>query len=142
MSEQNGFASAEELLQAAKKGRRYKAVPLPACGLKSRIQSLKEDELSWYATQVVSKTGRGTVMGRIEDATRRLLVLCMVDQAGNRLFSSDDTDKLRGWDSLDTQTLYNEITSHIGLGRDDIEAMVKNSSGTPAESSPSGSPTG
>jgi hypothetical protein len=137
MGETNGCASAEQLLASVGKARRYKNVSLPACGLTVRIQSLKERELSWYGTQVVSKTGRGNVMSRIEDATRRLLVLCMVDDAGNRLFTDTDTDKLRDWDSLDTQTLYNEITPHVGLGRDDIETMVKNSPATPAESSPS-----
>ncbi len=141
MPDENGFANAEQLLAVAGKERRYKSVFLPACKLTVRIQSLRENELSWYGTQVVSRTGRGNVMGRIEDATRRLLVLCLVDQAGGRLFSNNDTSKLRDWDSLDTQALYNAITEHVGLGRDDIEAMVKNSPETLVEGSPSSSPT-
>ena|GEM_PF-1018872 len=135
----NGFANADQLLKAAKGGRRYRAVDLPVCGAKVRLQSLTEGELSAYHRKTVSKRG-GIQEARLEDATRRLLVLCLVDGAGNRLFSDGDTDKLRDFDAADTQHLYDECASHVGINRDDIEALVKNSEATNGDAAPTGSP--
>lgn len=139
MTETNGqVASAEQLDAAAKRERRYKNVPLPACKLTVRIRSLKEAELSHYQAQTLKSGGRGLRTDRLEDATRRLLVLCMVDPAGNRLYANRHADKLRDWDAADTQHLYAECAAWCGIDRDDIEELVKNSELIPADEVPSG----
>jgi hypothetical protein len=132
----NGFASAEQLQAAAGK-RRYDETKLPVSGLRVRFRSLKEVELAEYETQVVRTTGRGLRTDRIADATRRFLVLCMVDGAGNPLYRSDQADQLKEWDSLDTQHLYEKCHKHVGLEREDIEGLVKKSEATPVGSEPS-----
>lgn len=135
MSE-NGFASAEQL-QAKAGRRRYGQTMLPIAQLMVRFQSWKEAELASYDAEVASTTGRGLRKDRLEDATRRLLVRSLVDGNGNRLYGDDHADKLREWDAADTQHLYDAVRRHIGLDRDHVGDLVKNSESAPAVVSPS-----
>lgn len=137
MSETNGYASAEQLEAAAKRPRRYGVEKLPTSGLKVRFQSLKEGEISRYHMSVLSQRVGGFRKDRLEKASRALLVLCMVDGAGNRLYADADEYKLREWDGADTQFLHDKISAHCGINQDDIADLVKNSEQTPVDSSPS-----
>ena len=133
----DGFASAAQL-QAATGKRRYDDTICPVSGLRVRFQSLKEVELAEYETQVVRTTGRGLRTDRLADATRRFLVLCLVDGVGNRLYRNDQADQLKEWDSLDTQHLFEVCRKHVDLGREDIGDLVKNSESVAVADTPSG----
>lgn len=129
MSERQ-LATAEDLFSAPL-ARRYETVWLPVKQLWVRIRSLSEAELS--AFQMASMNAKGeTQLARIEDGNRRLMALCVVDAAGNRLVSDDQAGKFRDWDSLDSQALYNACLAHVGMRRSDIEALSKNSEETTA----------
>jgi hypothetical protein len=126
MEEKNPVSSAAELFTAAPV-RRFKLVALPVMGLTVRIRSLTERELTAYTSAVVSNdAGQTFRRARVEDATRRLIALCLVDPEGNRLLSDADAGRLAEWDSADTQHLYNEITPFVGLKRGDVDDLVKN----------------
>ena len=131
-------ASAEQLFAAIDKPRRFKSVPLPICGLTMRIRSLREDEVSDYQAELVARTGRGILPARLKDANRRLMALCLVDSAGNRLLGNGDTAKLAKFDNADAAVLYDECANHAGINREDIETLVKNSQPVPVDDSPSG----
>lgn len=143
MSEKNGIASADQLREIGlKPTRRYKTLdPMPVCGVRVRIQSLTELETQQYQSEVWSSRGTGVKKSRMEDASRRLLVRCLVDRAGNRLFGPKDTYVFDNYDGADTGFLYEECANHCGLSRDDIESLVKNSSETTVDSLPSDSPS-
>lgn len=132
----NGLATAEQLMGATAGKRRFKELTLPICGLRVRIRSLTEGEVSRYQGALLSRRGRGIVSGRITEANRRLVVLCLVDAKANRLFKDSDADKLKEWDGADVQFLADECTTFCGLDRDDLEALVGNSDETPAAASP------
>jgi hypothetical protein len=106
--------------------RRFTVVgPLPISGKRFRLQSLSEGELSSYQALAVGKDGFKP--SRMEDANRRLIARCVVDNDGNRLITDAQAAKLVEWDSADTAYLYNECARHVGLKRDEIEDLVKNS---------------
>ena len=110
--------------------RRYKDLTLPVAGHAVRIRSLSERELSAYTTVPVNVAGEGKALrqARIEDSSRRLICLCLVDDAGNRLLSDSDAPRLEDWDSADTQYLAGECQRWVGLsGSPDLETHAKNS---------------
>lgn len=141
MGEENGLATAAMLL-AVKTGRRYKEVDLPVCELKVRIQSITEHELAAYQGETLSKRGGGTSLSRnrMADANRRLIVLCLVDAAGNRLLHDSHVKQLAEWDAADTQSLYDECATHCGINTRDIEDLAKNSAETIGDEEPLTSP--
>lgn len=135
MGDTNGLVTADELrASGGKVARRFKEHnPLPVNEMKCRIQSMTAGELSQWQMAVHGTRGQA-VRARLEDAERRLFVHCLVDGDGNRLLGNNETDIFLGWDSLDSADLYNACAAWCGINRDDIEALVKNSSETTAES--------
>ncbi len=104
---------------------------LPVKKLRVRIRSLTEGEFSTYDNAVVGTRGQLRTE-RVKDASRRLICLCLVDGAGNRLLGPGHVNKLIGWDSADIQYLYSECAAHVGTSAEDIEESIKNSDATPA----------
>jgi hypothetical protein len=109
--------------------RRFKIIgPLPVSKKRVRIQSLNEGELSAYHAVAVGKDGFKP--SRMEDANRRLIARCLVNADGNRLLADSDAGKLASWDAADAQYVYNECAAFVGLKRDEIEGLEKNSETT------------
>lgn len=119
------LTSRSDLLSLTK--RRYKTVEISELGLTFRIQSLTEREKSEYETALLTKTGRSVSRERLTDAARRLMVLCLVDDNGDRLLEPADVGSLSQLDAIVATKIYDECQSHCGFGDDDIEQIVKNS---------------
>jgi hypothetical protein len=136
MGEQTKIATREELL--APRTRRYKILdPLPISGLVLRAQSLTEAEGTAYERAVyrLDKSGKEVVdIGKASTAGLRLLVLCLVDENGNRIFSDADISLLSAWDRADAESAYDQCAAHVGLRKQDIEALAKNFAATRADS--------
>lgn len=143
MSEHNGLSTAEAVRAAgSRQVRRYKLLePLPVNGLRLRIQSLTEQEMSKYQTELVGR-GNRPKPARLEDANGRLFCRVLVDGDGNRLFGDGDAEAFAGWDSADTGALYERVKRHLGLEDGDVEDLVKNSAATGGDARRSGSPSG
>lgn len=143
MTETNGLASAEQLMAATKGKRRFDRLRLPIAGLRCRIRSLMDRELSAYQSATIASGGTGLKRSRLDDAARRLIVLCLVDNEGNRLFSdsNEHVEQFEEWDAADTSYLYDKCATHCGINRQDIEDLVKNSEEIPAGSALSDSPS-
>ena len=107
--------------------RRYIDLELPEVGLVVRIQSLSEKEKSEYETRLIAKSGRGVVRDRLQDATRRLIALCLVDDKNDRVFSNADIDKIGELDSFVSSRIYEACQEHCGFNKNDIETTVGNS---------------
>ena len=125
----------EQLFAGKGPQRRYKELNLPVRGCKVRIQSLTEWEVSEYQAVMVSSRGGATayIRGRLVDASRRLIVLCLVDGAGNRILNKSHVELLADWDAADATFLYTECAAFCGINREDIEDLAKNSSTTTVE---------
>ena len=121
MSESNGFASREQLLAPAT--RRYREVVLPVRGLKLRVQNLTEEEYAAFARYVQNKKD---AMGSLLKSRRALVIRCVVDGAGNLVFTDRDYDALAKWDAADLQALQEACADHCGLNDDGLENLRKN----------------
>lgn len=119
----------ETLLQPAK--RRIATVDLPD-GRKACVRSLTEREWSNYTSQTLTESGKLRT-SRLQDATRRLIVLCLCDEQGTPILRPNDTEALADVDSQTTQALYDAIKKHVNTSDADIEELVKNSDGIHAE---------
>lgn len=124
------LTSIDNLFSSAPKRRFKTLAPLPVSGHVLRIRSLTERELSAYHAATITQGGTGLKKARLEDANRRMIGQCVVDVEGNRLFTDAHLAKLSEWDAADTQFLYNECASHVGIKTEDIEGLIKNSEGT------------
>lgn len=134
--EARAVASATDLATALKGKRRFKIVTLPNAGLDVRIQSLTALEQSRYETAMLGNDGKLNKT-RMEDAEGRLIVKCLVDASGVRLFSDVQVGEVATWDGADAAFLYRECAAHCGLNRNTVEAAEKNSEGTASVDSPS-----
>jgi len=124
--ETNGsLANVQQLF--APRVRRYKELTLPISGLRVRIQSLTEREVSAFQAATITASGTGLKRSKLEDANRRFIALCLVDGAGNRLLNDSHVSALAEWDGADSSYLYNECAAHAGLKTEDIEGLTKNS---------------
>jgi len=103
----------------------YEDVTLPN-GETVRIRNLPAGERDKYV--LVSrnlKTGGQSLRG-LETATARLIVLCVVDKNGNRLFSADDIPILSEQDPAITDAIYEAAARLCGLIEDNEETDEKN----------------
>jgi len=131
MSETKIVASIDEMFSGPCK-RRYKEIgPTPVGQQCFRIQSLTEGELSKHQSASIGK--EGFIPSKAEQANRLLIAKCLVDQDGNRILADSQSAKLSQLDAADSTYLYDEISKHVGLKRDDIGDLAKNSSETAAD---------
>ena len=64
---------------------------------------------------------------RLQDATRRLIALCVVDEDGKRIFSNSDLSAIANLDSYISSRIYDACQEHCGFNKGDIDETVKNS---------------
>jgi hypothetical protein len=127
------LGSADDLKASSGK-RRFAVSPvLPVCGKRFRIRSLTTSELEAYNTAVLTEDGTKLRKDRMSNATRRLIVLALVDREGNRLFTEKQIPELSQIDAIDAQALYDFAAKHCGVNRSELESLLKNSSETAAE---------
>jgi hypothetical protein len=119
------IANREALLKLCE--RRYSTVDIPERDISIRIQSLSEAEKSQYETCLIAKNGRGIMRERLQDATRRLIALCVVDEDGKRIFSDSDLSAIANLDSYISSRIYDACQEHCGFNKGDIDETVKNS---------------
>lgn len=113
--------------------RRFDAVSVG--GLNVRIQSLSELEKARVdAANIDYKRGRvareAAVLSRA-----RLIVACVVDDAGKRLFSDAQVEQVaKEMDSRVSDTIYRACVKHVGgESNEDFAELVGNSAGTTSD---------
>lgn len=130
------LASAEDLFDAQYRPR-YDSFELPVSGKRVRIRSLSELELEEYEAAPLLGEGNRFNRAKLKNASRRLIVLCLVDAAGNRLCGDSHVEKLAtAWDAADVQYCYARCAKHCGINRHDIEDLKKNCERAPGGGSP------
>ena len=107
--------------------RRYIDLELADAGITVRIQSLSEKEKSTYETRLIAKSGRGILRERLQDATRRLIALCLVDENNDRIFLDSDVNQIGEMDSFVSSRIYDACQEHCGFNKNDISETVGNS---------------
>ena len=116
--------------------RRYIDLDLEDAGVTVRIQSLSEKEKSSYETRLIAKSGRGILRDRLQDATRRLIALCLVDENNDRIFLDSDVNQIGEMDSFVSSRIYDAAQEHCGFNKGDIETTLGDSEKISVEDSP------
>jgi hypothetical protein len=118
----------------ARTPRRYTTVALPVKGGDVRIRSLTESEKENYEAEMLTETGQVKRSG-LRSARRRLIALCLVDDAGDLLLGREDLAALAELDGADLAVLQEACMKHVGFKAADIEALEKNCVAAPVASS-------
>jgi hypothetical protein len=105
--------------------RRYRDVTLPTSGVTVRVQSLMEAEKSDFEAANYDNKGQ-RIRGRFVDSRARLIVLCLVDDAGERLLKPGDEADVMRMDASDSQYLWDVLWDHVGMNPKDLEDEAKN----------------
>ncbi len=117
--------------------RRFKEVPLPN-GVTVRIRSVNEAERQAWEAALYNKKHE-MIASRANEIRLRYIVLCVVDDHGDPLFTTEDIPALASkLDSGLVMFLSNEIRKHCGWDDTDVEALAKNYGTTLGGDSPSG----
>ncbi len=123
--------------------RRYLLFPCPASGRVARIQSLTEGELAAFElagyqrdkiTEELLRDEEGRLIRKeqsIEDTRALMIIACLVDGEGLRLFSDADLPLVKRFDAADSLALYEAIYAHCRLaGREAAKKNGPTNSGT------------
>lgn len=114
----------EELMQYAQ--REYRVVD------GARLQTLTELEL------VSLRSRWGERYNKTKDVDlvmrRELVVACLVDDDGHRLFSDDEVNLLADWNGSAVERLYDAARELCGLDRSEVDEVEKKSEPTTATS--------
>lgn len=128
-------------LKSATGKRRYTFVDAPVSGLRFRVRSLFERELSDHQAATVAARGEVEYHKRLRTANRRFIALCLVDDEGNPIVPLKELGSMCEMDGADTTHLYSECAAHVGISTQDLDALVGEAEKNLEETMPSDSPT-
>lgn len=118
------LATREQFLNGAV-ARRYANVALPVSGLTVRVRSLTELERSRHEQAILDSKGE-RIAARVRDSRIRLIVLCLVDERGDRLLNDTDVEQVGKLDMHDTKVLTDFLWDWLGFGNSGVATAVKN----------------
>lgn len=127
-----GALSRTQILNSGK--RRYDSKEFEDLG-EVRVQSLTEKEAMDYESGRYFKDRYELDPGKIPDNRVELIVLCVVDDDGNRVFKKSDVDELRKLDSSVIDHLYAYCKWHCNRELS-VEDHLGNSDGIPEDDTP------
>lgn len=108
--------------QTSSKSRRFRTEIVPFLdSTQVRIRSLMESEQSIFEAANMTRGGKLNIE-QIQNARRRYIALCVVDDEGNPYLTPDDLDG----DTRLTNWLYDICCEHNGVREQDREALVGN----------------
>ena len=114
----------EDLVRTPRE-RRFRNVTLPMMKKTLMIRSLLDRELTTYQAETVDAE-RKFKAGKLEDANRRLIALCVVDPTSREpMFTPQRIGLLGDWDAADTAVLFDAVTEWVGIDAEDIAELVR-----------------
>lgn len=115
---------------------RARDVEVPEWGGSVRVRGMMGTERDDYEQKMVERRGN-KIEANLTNARARLVSMCVIDEAGDRLFSESDVKQL-GSKSAAALTRVYEVASQLsGLSADDMEELSENFSETTSADSPS-----
>lgn len=115
--------------------RRYGEFIWPGRGV-VRFRNMTDLEKSRFEV-VLQKEGGGISEARLLDMRCRFIAATCVGDDNELLFSKADVPSLMELDGAIIGRLFDSIRRHCGYDENDLESLVKNSSGTPGDDSQS-----
>lgn len=107
----------------------FQDVPLPELGpeVGVRVRTLTSEQLEEYQNTILNaRSGKAGKRVDLRGSTARLLVLCVVDETGEPLFTEADIMALNKQSARTVQTISNVAMELNGLKEADLEGLVKN----------------
>ena len=99
--------------------------PVKLGGKEFLVRALNDHERAeWELDCLDSEGNRDVIM--MESMRPRLIVKCLVDDNGNRIFDDDEADVIAEWPASVTVKLFKICSSLCGLDDEDVEAVSKN----------------
>jgi hypothetical protein len=126
----------------------FEDVYVPEWSGSVRVRGLSgKDRDAYEASTVIMRTGKGGRLeqGRDLDNLRaKLIVRCLVDDNGDRLFHDGEYDTVGALSGAILARLWDTASKLSGLGDEDLEELVRDFGSTPGggSSTPSPSPSG
>jgi len=113
----------EEILNA--QDMRTETVHVPEWGGEIIVRTLRGDEYEHYEESLLSGRGRSrhVIYGEIR---AKLLVACIVNENGNRVFTEKDIDALKSKSAAALDRVWTVAQRLSGLSAEDIEGLAKN----------------
>jgi hypothetical protein len=119
---------------------RWRDVPVPEWGedAEVRVRALTGSERDRYEGLAVVTGPNGSIQRRLPaDARSQLLVMCLVDAEGNRLYADKDVKALAKKDSVVISRLFEVAKDLAALGKESVEEKKGNSEAAQSGSSTS-----
>lgn len=115
--------SKESILQF--KSKPTVTVNVPEWGGVVHVRVMSGTERDDYEDETFRLNGSDVSLNR-KNARARLLVRCIADEAGQRIFSDEDADALGGQPANIIDKVYAEALKVNGFTKQDVEELVKN----------------
>jgi len=107
------------------RSRRIVEVDVPEWGGVVRVQELTTSERSKFETSLQGKKGKSDP-SRTVTVRERLIVLSVVDEQGQRVFSDEDIPALSEQPIKAIERIFNTIQDVSGFSNDDVADLEKN----------------
>jgi hypothetical protein len=118
--------------------RKWEDVPVPEWGGDVRLLGLSGTARNLYEASLVSLGPNGSVQRvRLENATSKLLAMCLVDENFERLYTDKEVAELGVKNGAVLQRLHKIAQQLSGLGKQAVEDAAGNSEGGQSDSSTS-----
>ena len=101
---------------------------IPEWGAWVRIKTMTAAERDYFEASTVTRDGKKMQIN-MQGIRARLCALCLVDEAGNRIFSNEDEYALGMKSSAALDRIFTAAQRLNGLREEDVEALAKNSAG-------------
>lgn len=129
------YLGSEEILGA--NDIKFAVVPVPEWGGKVRVKGLSGSERDAYEQSIMILRKGGNYVPNLENARAKLVVRCVVDKDGKKLFSEANIVALGAKNAAALQRVFQKARELSGLTEDDMEELVGNSETDPSEGSTS-----
>lgn len=114
-------SSKQELMTFGKRETKHVEID----GKKLIVQGLTDRERAeWEVDSLDDEGNRDPVA--MESMRTRLIVKCLVDENGKRIFTDEESDDIGEWPAAVTVKLFKVCSELCGLDDDDIEEAKKN----------------
>lgn len=101
----------------------HDTVPMPEWGCTVIVRELTAEEKQQYESSIVSFDRKGRPVVSQKDVGLRLILLAVVDEADNPVFTTEDLPYLRQQPGKATDRIFKRAKELSGIGDDDIERL-------------------
>lgn len=100
-------------------------VDVPEWGGQVRVKGLSGTERDRFEQDSIDQRGKANKLN-LANIRARLLVLCLVDEQGNRLFQRSDIDLLGQKSAVALNRVFEAARRLSGLNQEDVEELAEN----------------